>query len=71
MIYLYVIEPYLKVIIAVFYFCHSNNSSNIMKKILNSAPIYSWIKKFLVKKYDTSVLSGNKVSLQKLIKFRL
>ena len=43
MIYLHVIEACLKVIIAMFYFCHLNHSSNIMKNIFNSIFIYFWI----------------------------
>ena len=41
-IYLHVIENCLKVTIAMFYFCHSKNPSNIMKNIFNSITIYSW-----------------------------
>ena len=42
--YLHVIEACLKVIIAMFYICHSENPSNIMKIIFNSISIYSWKK---------------------------
>ena len=31
-------------LIAIFYLCHSKNSSNIMKNIFNSISIYSWKK---------------------------
>ena len=44
-IYLHLIEACLKVTIAIFYFCHSKNSSDVMKNIFNSISIYSW-KKF-------------------------
>ena len=44
MIYLHVLEACLKVIIAMFYFCHSNHPSNIMKNIFNSISIYFWKK---------------------------
>ena len=40
-IYLHVIENCLNVTIAMFYFCHSKNPSNIMKNIFNSVTIYS------------------------------
>ena len=50
--YLHVIEAYIKVIIATFYFFHSKNSSNIMKNNFNSTFMYSWKKKFLVNKYE-------------------
>ena len=40
-IYLHVIDDCLKVNIAMFYFCHSKNPSNIMKNIFNSITIYS------------------------------
>ena len=43
-------EAYLKVIIAMFYFCHSKNSSNIMKNIFNPISLYSK-KTFLVSRY--------------------
>ena len=39
-IYLHVIDAFLKVIIAMLYFCHLKNSSNIMKKYFNSISIY-------------------------------
>ena len=41
-IYLHVIDDCLKVNIAMFYFCHSKNPSNIMKNIFSSVTIYSW-----------------------------
>ena len=44
-IYLHVIGAYLKVTIAIFYFYHPKNPSNIKKNIFNSISIYSW-KKF-------------------------
>ena len=47
-IYLHAIEASLKVTIAVFYFCHSKNPSNIMNNTLNSISIYSWTKKNLL-----------------------
>ena len=40
-IYLHVIENCLNVTIAMFYFCHSKNPSNIMKNIFSSVTIYS------------------------------
>ena len=40
MIYLHLIDACLKVIIAVFYFCHWNHCSNVMKTIFNSISIY-------------------------------
>ena len=43
MIYLHVTDACLKLIIALFYFCHSNHSSNIMKNIFDS--IYIFLKK--------------------------
>ena len=43
-IYLHVIGACLKVIIAMLYFCHSKNSSNIIKNIFNSISTYSWKK---------------------------
>ena len=43
-IYLHVIEACLKVTIAMFYFCHLKNLSNIMKNVFNSNSIYSWKK---------------------------
>ena len=42
--YLHVPEACLKVIIAMFYFCHSKNSSNIMNNIFISISIYFWKK---------------------------
>ena len=48
-IYLHVIEVCLKVTIAVFYFCHSKNSLNVMNNTLNPISIYSWKK--IEKKY--------------------
>ena len=43
-IYLHVIETCLKHTIAMFYFCHSKNHSNIMKDISNCISIYLWKK---------------------------
>ena len=43
MIYLHVTDACLKLIIALFYFCYSNHSSNIMKNIFDS--IYIFLKK--------------------------
>ena len=64
MIYLHVIEACLKVIIAMFYFCHSNHSSNIIFLIPS---LYIFEKNFLVNKYNKQVCYGGKnVSLQKL-----
>ena len=40
-IYLHVKEVCLKVTIAMFYFCHSKNPSNIMKIFFNSISIFS------------------------------
>ena len=51
LIYLHVIDAFLEVIIAMLYFCHLKNSSNIMKKYFNSISIYSWKKNFLVNKW--------------------
>ena len=48
-IYLHVIEVCLKVTIAVFYFCHSKNSLNVMNNTLNPISIYSWKKIFLLR----------------------
>ena len=33
---------YLKVIIAMFYFCHSENSSSTIKNIFRSTSIFPW-----------------------------
>ena len=41
-IYLHVIDTCLKVFIAIFYFCHSKNSSNIIKNVFDSISMYSW-----------------------------
>ena len=49
MIYMYVKEACLKVIFAMFYFCHLNYSSNIVKNIFNSISIYFWKKISLFK----------------------
>ena len=43
-------EACLKVIIGMFYFCHSKNSSNIMKNIFDPIALYCK-KKFLVSRY--------------------
>ena len=43
-IYLHLIEVCLKVTIAMFYFCHSEHPSDIMKNIFNSISIYSFKK---------------------------
>ena len=45
-IYLHVIETCLKVTIAMFYFCHLKNSSNLMINDFNSISIYFWKKMF-------------------------
>ena len=69
---LHVIEVSLKVIIAMFYFCHSNHSSNILKNIFNFISIYFWRKNFLFNKYNKEMGYKEKtVCLQKLIKFEL
>ena len=61
MIYLHVIEACLKVIIAMFHFCHPNHSSNTMKNVFNSISIY-----FLKK---TSLLTNitNKCLIRKIM----
>ena len=71
MVYLYVKEACLKVIFAVFYFCHSNYSSNIVKNIFNSISIYFWKKISLLTNITNKCYKENNVSLQKLIKFGL
>ena len=53
-IYLHLIDAFLKVIIAMLYFFHLKNSSNIMKIHFNSISIYSW------KKISSSTNEGNK-----------
>ena len=51
-IYLHLIEACLEVTIAIFYFCHSKNSSDVMKNIFNSwKKIYILEKNFFVNKY--------------------
>ena len=40
-IYLHIIETYLKVTIAMFYFCNLINPSDLMKKIFDSISVYS------------------------------
>ena len=61
---------YLKLIIAMFYFCHSKNSSNIMKESFNSISVYS-LKKFLLANIRNKCVIRKIICLQKLIKFRL
>ena len=39
--YLHLIEACFKVIVAMFYFCHSRHPSDIMRNIFNSISIYS------------------------------
>ena len=64
MSYLHVTEACLKVIIAMFYFCHSNHSSNIIFLIPS---LYIFEKKFLVNKYNKQMCYKEKnKSLQKL-----
>ena len=62
---------YLKVIIVVFYFCHSENSSSAAKNIFSFISIFSWKKVSLSKNIRNKCYKENKVGLQKLIKFRL
>ena len=50
-IYLHVIETCLKVTIAMFYFCHLKNSSNLMINDFNSISMYFWKKNALFNKY--------------------
>ena len=66
------IEACLKVIIAMFCFCHSNHSSNIMKNIFNAISKY-FCKKISSLKNITSQMYHNEknVCLEKLIKFGL
>ena len=45
-IYLHVIDTCLKVIIAIFYFCNSKNSSNIIKNVFDFSSMYSWKNNF-------------------------
>ena len=67
--YLHVIEAYLKIIIATFYFCQSKNLQISWKIFL----ILSFLKKyFLVKNHKKQMsYKENRVRLQKPIKFRL
>ena len=58
---LHVIEVSLKVIIAMFYFCHSNHSSNIMKNIFNSISIFLW------KKNSSLTNITNKSAIRKIM----
>ena len=53
-IYLHIIEACLKVTIAMIYFFHSKNPSNIMKNIFNCISTYSW-KKIIVNKYKKQI----------------
>ena len=62
-IYLHAIEASLKVTIAVFYFCHSKNPSNVMNNTLNSISIYSWTKKKIVNKYKKQMYHKENESL--------
>ena len=62
---------YLKVIFAMFYFCHSENSSSTIKNILVPS-LYFLEKNVLVEKYKKQMCyKENNVGLQELIKFRL
>ena len=68
---MHVIETCLKVIIAMFYFCHSKNFSDNMKNIFSFISIYSWKKISLLTSIKQMCYKENNVGLQKLIKCRL
>ena len=68
-IYLHLIEACLEVTIAIFYFCHSKNSSDVMKNIFNSwKKIYILEKNFYIFLKKISLLTNirNKGVIRKI-----
>ena len=82
-IYLLVIDAYLKVTITMFYFCHSKNPSDVIKNIFNSISINLWKKislltnirnKRVIRKINLYFLASWKIatfSLQKFVIYNL